>query len=161
MLLKTGKKKCDCGAEAKWVYMPGFSGGGNSYICDDCVSSPEDIGCSCCWNTALEQEGLPQDLPEGVEGKDWRWVEHEGDEYLGKIIKEDGYWLNLDERGRPYPCVEYEYDEDGFDNYTCLGDKVVTLKWKWFWFRRNTSNRFKTWWEKNIIKEIDKNNEIF
>lgn len=161
MLLKTGKKKCDCGSEAKWVYMPGFSGGGNSYICDDCVSSPEDIGCSCCWNTALEQEGLPQDLPEGVEGKDWRWVEHEGNEYLDKITKEDGYWLNLDERGRPYPCVEYEYDEDGFDNYTWLGDKVETLKWKWFWFRRNTSIRFKMWWGKYIIKEIDKNNEIF
>lgn len=144
-----GKEMCDCGVNyAKWVYMPGFSGGASPYFCDDCVSSVDDIGCSCCWNTALEQDGLPQDLPEGIEGKDWRWVENEANEFMDEITKEDGYWLNLDERGRPYPCVEYEYDEDGFDKYTWLGEKVESLKWKWFWFKRNTSLKIK-----NIFKK--------
>ena len=146
-LFKKGKEKCDCLKMAQWVYMPSFSSGANPYFCDDCISSVDDIGCSCCWNTALEQDGLPQDLPEGVEGKDWRWVENEANEFMGEITKEDGYWLNLDERGRPYPCVEYEYYEDGFDNYTWLGEKVETLKWKWFWFKRNM------WFKvKNIFK---------
>jgi hypothetical protein len=67
---------------------------------------------------------------------------------MDEITKEDGYWLNLDERGRPYPCVEYEYDEDGFDKYTWLGEKVESLKLKWFWFKRNTSLKIK-----NIFKK--------
>jgi hypothetical protein len=33
---------------------------------------------------------------------------------MGKITKDDGVWQYLDERGRPYPCVEYDYDKDGF-----------------------------------------------
>ena len=115
------KHKCDCGKMAVWVYLPGYSGGGNPYSCDDCVISEDDnIGCSCNWNYAKDQEGLPFDLPEGVEGKDWRWVEHEG-EYMDKITKEDGYWINLDERGRPHPCCEYMYDEDGFD----IDDEII------------------------------------
>ena len=52
---------------------------------------------------------------EGIEGKDWAWVEYEGDEYVDKITKDDGYWQYLDERVRPYPCAEYDYDEDGFE----------------------------------------------
>lgn len=140
---------------AQWIYMPGFSGGANPYFCDDCVSSVDDIGCSCCWNSALEQEGLPQDLPEGIEGKDWRWVENEENEFMGEITKEDGYWIELDERGRPYPCVEFEYDEDGFDKYTWLGLKVESFRNKWFWFKRNTSRKFKAWWERHVVQEIN------
>ena len=37
------KHYCDCGNPAKWIYMPGYSGGGNSFSCDDCVPR----GCSC------------------------------------------------------------------------------------------------------------------
>jgi len=106
---------CDCGKMAVWVYMPGF-GDGSPYLCDDCVISEDNkIGCSCNWNYALEQDGLPADLPEGIEGKDWKWIEHDGDEHVDKITKEEGYWIYLDERGRPRPCVEYHYEEDGFD----------------------------------------------
>ena len=161
MLLKIGKEKCDCGKVAQWIYMPGFSSHANPYFCDDCVSNVDDIGCSCCWNTALEQEGLPQDLPEGIEGKDWRWVENEENEFMGEITKEDGYWINLDERGRPYPCIEFEFNEDGFDKYTWLGEKVEDLKWKWFWFKRTTSNKFKAWWGRHVAVEIDKDNTDF
>lgn len=110
-------EKCDCGKKAVWVYTPGYSGGANPYSCDDCIIDPDNkIGCSCNWRYAGEQEGLPIDLPEGVEGKDWVWVEHPGDDYITKITKEDDkLWQYLDERGRPYPCAEYWYDEDGFE----------------------------------------------
>ena len=113
------KAKCGCGQIAVWVYMPGFSGGANPYFCDDCVSSQDDIGCSCNWrHTNVNAYHPPIDnpeLPDGIENKDWRWVEHPGDEYMKKITKDDGIWQYLDERGRPYPCVEYDYDKDGFD----------------------------------------------
>ena len=110
------KHKCDCGKMAVWLYLSGFSDDSNDYLCDDCVIPEEDhIGCSCNWRYALEQEGLPSDLPEGIEGKDWKWIEHEGNDYMNPIKKEEGYWIELDERGRPYPCVEYMYDEEGFD----------------------------------------------
>ena len=109
-------QKCDCGKKAVWVYMPGYSGNANPYHCDDCVVDPDNkIGCSCNWHYSKEQEGLPVDLPEGVEGVDWAWVEHPGDEYVDEIKKEEGFWIYLDERGRPYPCCEYDYDEDGFE----------------------------------------------
>jgi hypothetical protein len=109
------KHKCDCGKMAQWCYLPGYSVG-NDYHCDDCITSEDDkIGCSCNWNYGKEQEGLPTDLPEGIEGKDWRWIEFEGDEHMQPITKEEMYWIELDERGRPYPCAEYMYSEDGFD----------------------------------------------
>jgi hypothetical protein len=40
--------------------------------------------------------------PEGVEGIDWK--------RYGK-----NQWYYIDEKGRPYPCCEYDYDEKGFD----------------------------------------------
>lgn len=113
------KSKCDCGKMAVYVYMPGFSSGANPYFCEDCISSPNDIGCSCNWHHTDVNAYHPPlenpELPEGIEGKDWRWVEHPGDDHMSKITKDDGIWLYLDDRGRPYPCVEYFYDEDGFD----------------------------------------------
>jgi hypothetical protein len=160
MLLERGKKKCDCGNTAVWVYMPGYGDGSNPYICDDCVSSPDDIGCSCNWHYGKEQEGLPTDLPEGIEGKDWRWIEHEGDEYVDKISKEeDGYWQYLDERGRPYPCSEYEYDKDGFPELTWLGDKVYDLSYRWYFFKIKLKNKFISWKKKHIVDDIPKNLE--
>jgi hypothetical protein len=123
-----GKEKCECGKMAVWVYISGFGDKSNPYFCDDCVISPEDkIGCSCNWNYGKLQEGLPIDMPEGVEGKDWNWVEYEGDEYIDPISKEEGYWVYLDERGRPYPCFEYAYDEEGFDVPTFIGDLKYNL----------------------------------
>jgi hypothetical protein len=60
--------KCDCGNKAVWVYMPGYSGNANPFHCDDCIIDSENkIGCSCNWRYGKEQEGLPIDLPEGVE----------------------------------------------------------------------------------------------
>ena len=98
---------------------------------------------------------------EGVEGKDWRWVVNEANEYMGEITKEDGYWISLDERGRPYPCVEYEYDEYGFDTYTWLGDKLLTLDIWFYFFKIRTKSKIKGWWNKHIAKQIHEDKEGF
>jgi hypothetical protein len=146
-----GKEKCDCGKIATYLYMPGYSDGSNSYVCDDCISSPDDVGCSCNFHYA---KGEDAEQPEGVEGKDWRWVTHEGNDYWVKMTKEDGIWINLDERGRPYACAEYMYDEDGFDELT-LWEKFKYSKFI-FWIRRNYLEMkwsVKAWWKKHIVDE--------
>lgn len=104
------KHLCDCQKMAQWLYMPSSERDFNPYVCDDCISSTEDVGCSCNWYyTDVNAYHPPLDepeIPEGIEGKDWRWIpEH----------KESGAWQYLDEKGRPYPCCEYDYDEDGYD----------------------------------------------
>jgi hypothetical protein len=103
------KKYCDCGNPASWVYMPGFSDG-NSFICEDCISHIDSVGCSCNWEYTM---GECATIPEGIEGKDWKWVIQTANEHMSEITIEDGIWVSLDERGRPYPCAEYEYDTDG------------------------------------------------
>lgn len=103
------KELCSCGAVAQWVYMPGYSGGGNPYRCDDCVGR----GCSC--NTHSTKETY-RDLPDDdeVEGKDWEWIDVD-DKYVDfKVTKPKTYWRRIDEKGRPYPCCEYSYEENGF-----------------------------------------------
>jgi hypothetical protein len=156
------KEKCDCGKMAVWLYMPGYSGGGNPHSCDECVMSPENKnGCSCNWNYAKPQEGLPTDLPEGIEGKDWRWVISKEDEGMGILTKEDGYWINLDEKGRPYPCVEYDYSEDGYDEPT-LWDKIRYSN-LFFWITRNYYNlkwKVKRWWKRHVIDEAPDNLDL-
>lgn len=109
------KELCDCGKIAVWVYAPGFSGGGHPYFCDDCISSPEDVGCSCNWHYSKHSDNDFTEQPEGDEGKDWRWVEYPGDDYLSLITKDEGIWVRLDDKGRPYPCAEYWYEEEGFE----------------------------------------------
>ena len=102
------KYKCNCGKVAVWSYMPGFGNGANPHFCDDCVSSVNDEPCSCNHHYI---EGEMAEQPEGVEGVYWKWVEE------GKI------WVNLDAKKRPYPCAEYDYDEDGLDMPN-LWDKI-------------------------------------
>lgn len=157
-----GKIMCDCGVNyAKWFYMPGYSDGGNPYSCDDCVISPDDKnGCSCNWNYAKEQDGLPIDSPVGIEGKDWKWVTSEQDEGMGVLSKEDGYWVNLDERGRPYPCVEYDYSKKGYPDYTWLGEKLTDLDLWFFFFKRNIKHKIKAWWKRNVVDTAPNDVEI-
>lgn len=108
------KEKCDCGKMAVWYYMPSTdSNNFNPYSCDDCISTPESQPCSCNYNYTKGE--FAEELPKGVEGKDWRWVTHPGSEHMGQITKEEGIFINLDEKGRPYPCCEYDYDEEGYD----------------------------------------------
>ena len=151
-ILVKGKKKCECGSVAQWLYMPGFGYGSNPYVCNDCVITEGDtIGCSCNWRFGLHQEGLPDDLPEGVEDVNWRCIEYEGDEEGGEITKEDGYWIYLDENGKPYPCAEYAFEEDGYPDYTWLGEKIAQLDVWWFFFKDRKKNQFKRWWKRNVI----------
>jgi hypothetical protein len=82
------------------------------YLCDNCISSSDSDykGCSCNWNYIDVNAYYPPldnpELPEGEEGINWKWVE------------KDICWQNIDEKGRPYPCCEYEYSEFGWDEST-------------------------------------------
>ena len=92
------KKNCvSCGHNmAVWEYMPNDD---ISY-CNDCIYDADgNNGCSCNW-----QYGSDDEIPEGILDFDYRWV------YKKKRI-----WIKLNENGKPYPCVEFDYDEDGFD----------------------------------------------
>ena len=94
---------CSCGCKASWDYLPGFSSGDSSYFCDDCVGR----GCSCnhryvdinAYHPPLDNP----DLPDGIEGEDWKWLE------------QDKVWCYIDDKGREYPCAEYDYSEEGYD----------------------------------------------
>lgn len=94
---------CKCGKKSVWVYLPGYSSGESPFHCEDCVPR----GCSCnhryvdvnAYHPPLDEP----DIPDGVEGIDWKWVD------LGKI------WCYIDELGREYPCVEYDYEPEGFE----------------------------------------------
>jgi hypothetical protein len=98
------KKLCDCGKVAIWVYAPTSENKGNPYYCDDCVHR----GCSCNNHyTNVNAYHPPLDspeLPEGEEGKDWKWIDINS-----------GEWTNIDDQGREYPCCEYFYDEEGWN----------------------------------------------
>jgi hypothetical protein len=98
------KELCDCGQVAVWTYGPGYSGGGNPNYCDDCVHR----GCSCNYRYVDVNSYHPPldnpDLPEGEEGKDWKWLD-----------EEKTHWCHIDDKGREYPCVEYWYDEEGWE----------------------------------------------
>jgi hypothetical protein len=43
------------------------------------------------------------ELPEGIEGVDWKWIED------GSI------WTYIDDKGREWPCAEYDCDPDGYE----------------------------------------------
>lgn len=142
------KEKCECGKLAVWSYMPG-----KGKYCDDCISSPDDMGCSCNFNYS---HGEYAEQPEGIEGKDWRWVTHEGNDYWRKMTKEDGIWQSLDDRGRPHPCAEYMYDEEGFDKLTLWDHIAFPIRMKYF----ETKWAIKRWWRKHIIDEAPDNTNL-
>lgn len=86
------KYLCDCGEIATYLYLPGYSNGGNSFSCYSCVPK----GCSCNERTMSEK-------PVGIEGVDWKMSEGN-----------PSHWCNIDVNGNPYPCSEYDCDDDGF-----------------------------------------------
>ena len=90
------KELCDCGNVATWCYLPGYSNDSNSYSCDDCVPR----GCACNHMSTLDH--YDSNVPEGELNKDYKWIN-------------ETTWVNLDDKGREYPCVEYDYDPDGFE----------------------------------------------
>lgn len=98
-------EKCDCGKKAVWIYMPGFREG-SPFFCDDCVNR----GCSCNEYSVVPEHyhppgGIHPTLEDdGIEGVNWKWTN-----------EEKTSWCHIDEKGREWPCCEYEYDEEGFE----------------------------------------------
>lgn len=105
-------EKCghdDCQNDALWVYMPGYSGGGSPYSCDEHVHR----GCSCnTYSVKEEYDNLPH--PNEIEGIDWEWLKKGDDTFDFDITEEKSYWHHIDEKGRPYPCCEYSSEVFGF-----------------------------------------------
>lgn len=110
-----GKKYCSCGQLAKWCYAPGYSSGASPYSCDDCVMQVDSAGCSCNWKHAM---GEYAEEPVGVNGVDWKWVIKEKTDYQTSITLANKIWVDLDPKGRPWPCSEYDYDieENNFED---------------------------------------------
>lgn len=97
------KELCECGKIAVWCYMPGYSSGDSPYSCDDCVPR----GCECNYEyfnvTSYHPTLNKPNLPEGIEGTDWKWIE------------KDKIWTHLDDNKKEYPCVEHYYEPEGFE----------------------------------------------
>ena len=93
------KLRCKCGKIATWYHMPAEN---EWACCDDCVPR----GCTCNDEPTQfeDEEKIIENLPEGIEGKDWEWIE------------KDKYWRNLDGEGRQLPCCEWWYREEGWDD---------------------------------------------
>lgn len=93
---------CECGKLATWEYMP--SSKQYPYFCEDCVPR----GCSCNREyTPTSVEGAEYDRGENppTDHNQWRWIE------------KDVSWEYTDEKGRPYPCCEFWYRDDGYTPY--------------------------------------------
>ena len=113
------KEICTCGSKklATYSYSPGYGDGSTPYHCEDCISTKEGNGCSCNWNNIndnrIYSDGKDQTdyLPVGVENIDWKWIIQPEEDGV-KITKEDGYWQELDDQQRPYPCCEYDNTEE-------------------------------------------------
>ena len=82
------KLKCKCGKIAVWMYGPG-SKDGDGDACDDCV--PRGCSCNADLKPGIDYESPAASLPEN-------WVEP------------------LDEKSRRYPCCEWFYNVEGFDD---------------------------------------------
>jgi len=155
----------DCENNANWIYMPGYSGGGSPFSCDEHVHR----GCSCNTHSINEEY---RDLPgkNEIEGIDWEWIKVGDDSFGFDITEEKSYWCHIDEKGRPYPCCEYSWEEKGFVTeeyekyleekckeigYDLLTDEVV-LNQNWF------KEHGEYFWSDELIEKIEKiiNNEI-
>jgi hypothetical protein len=105
------KMNCKCGKIAVWNYLPATEVA-QTYFCDDCVPR----GCTCNWRNE-EYDGVP-------EHRNWRRITKE--EYdaemknfyvFNKKLKNNykKIWEYTDEKNRPYPCCEYDYNGSGYD----------------------------------------------
>jgi hypothetical protein len=100
--MENNKELCECGEMANWIYMPGFSNGDSPFFCDDCVNR----GCTCNHHYVKTDAYFPP-----LDNQMWPTKEDEPFKWIEKNI----IWCRLDEKGREYPCCEYDYDEEGFD----------------------------------------------
>jgi len=87
------KINCKCGKMAVWFYGPGDDSEEYS-CCDDCVPR----GCTC-------NDRLKEDLMFDTQ-----------EEYDKLCSNPNNFIKDLDEQGREYPCCEWWYDEEGWDD---------------------------------------------
>lgn len=86
------KIKCNkCDNMAVWSLLSG-----DAYYCDDCV--PRKCDCQ------IEYIGEEYDNSPNNNLMNWEWIE------------KNKSWRYIDEKGRQYPCFEYSYDKQGFEN---------------------------------------------
>lgn len=136
------KEKCDCGNVATWMYMPGYGKDQRPFHCEKCVHR----GCSCNWRYVTENDEYSDGKPT-EEDKPWKWIVQE-ETPNNHEIKEGSVWTNIDSEGREYPCVEYSYEEKGYDVPTFFSDMIWNITWNWFLLKES----FKKWWKRNISK---------
>lgn len=137
------KFKCKCGELATWTYMPSNDGlDEDNYYCDNCVPR----GCSCnnesvCYhdeeNDIEELEimvsNFKQDILENSrnfkllnffsKNHDSNYEEIKDKKLIKVLINNLSNeqirhleLIPLDENGREFPCCEYWYNKDGWDN---------------------------------------------
>ena len=82
----TKQRCCKCDRIATWVYGPGATDSSGLFFCDDHVSR----GCSC--NDIIADMLAPKGHPDA-----------------------DFVVVPVDEQGRYLPCIEYDYEANGFD----------------------------------------------
>ena len=62
-------------------------------------------GCTCNDEPYIfydEEDGMIENFPEGIEGKDWQDVNKK-------------YWRKLNGEGNQLPCCEWWYEEEGWE----------------------------------------------
>lgn len=96
------KIKCSkCNIEnATWIYMPS----GKLY-CDNCVPR----GCTCNVYSLKEFQLKKED------NIDYIFWNKDLTKYTNEITEDSCYYEIVDEKYRRFPCCEYFYEEDGFD----------------------------------------------
>lgn len=112
---------CLCDNKATWLYMP--SSNGRVFYCNDHVPR----GCQCN-DYDIEMDGDP------TPGRPVAWWTKEDSSrqppFCLERQKDSFFYQYLDEKGRLYPCVEYDYDEEGFEvpPFVTLVDVTVIRK---------------------------------
>ena len=106
-------KCCKCNKkDAVWLYMSGHNDG-NDFFCDDCVPR----GCSCN-QYAVEEFGF-----NNKSNSNYIFWNKELTKSTDTITSDTFYYEPVDERRRRYPCCEYDYEEDGFNEEDFLENK--------------------------------------
>ena len=108
----------ECGTVATWFYMP--SGKGRRFFCDEHVPR----GCRFCIDKMVHEDGMP--------ASDAR-VKWRGEDDELHDERQDGLdaYCYVDEKGRPAPCCEFMYCNNGFEieqpKYAISMDEVNIL----------------------------------
>lgn len=103
-------KCCECNKIAVWSYMPHCNEKTlEGFYCDDCVPR----GCTCNVYALEEFDITDKKCNIGFYDKN---ESHFNDENMYNEKQDTSFYFEyLDEKGRRFPCCEYDYCEDGYD----------------------------------------------